>query len=104
MSDVSEGIARGLLEAAEWSKGNLKCRTMKISVAPVPVYTAEEIKRIRSDLKMTQYLFAGFMGVSPKTVEAWESGHNVPTGPARRILSMVQSDPQIPVKFRIVSE
>ena len=40
---------------------------------------------------MTQRVFANYMGVSPKTVEAWESGINHPVGPACRLLSLLES-------------
>ena len=39
---------------------------------------------------MTQKIFADYMGVSPKTVEAWESGINHPVGPACRLLSLLE--------------
>ena len=35
---------------------------------------------------MTQSAFANYMGVSSKTVEAWEKGTNHPTGPACRLI------------------
>ena len=63
--------------------------------APVREYEASEIKEIRNGLGMTQAVFALFMGVSKKTVEAWESGRNMPDGPARRLLAMVQEEPEI---------
>ena len=40
---------------------------------------------------MTQALFADYMGVSPKTVEAWENGKNHPTGSACRLISMLEN-------------
>ncbi|MBO5429336.1 MAG: helix-turn-helix domain-containing protein, partial [Peptococcaceae bacterium] len=58
----------------------------------------------RKELGMTQVLFAGFMGVSTKTVEAWEAGRNMPDGPARRILAMLQIDPTLPQKLNIVTK
>lgn len=51
---------------------------------------------------MTQSTFAALMGVSPKTVEAWEAGTNIPLGTARRMLGLLQSDNSIPVKYKIV--
>ena len=51
-----------------------------------------------------QVLFAGLMGVSPKTVEAWEAGRNMPDGPARRILSMLKTDPGLPQRFNIIAK
>jgi putative transcriptional regulator len=48
-------------------------------------------------------MFAKFMGVSVKTVEAWESGRNHPEGTACRLLTMTSNDPTFPVKSGIVS-
>ena len=40
---------------------------------------------------MTQTVFANYMGVSKKTVEAWELGRTHPTGPAYRLLDILAS-------------
>jgi putative transcriptional regulator len=100
---VSEGIMRGLNEALEHTEGKRELRTNTLYIEPVREYQAEEIKKIRNDLGMTQAFFAGFMGVSQKTVEAWEAGRNMPDGPARRILSMVQLDPMLPERYHIIA-
>lgn len=60
------------------------------------------IESLRHTLNMTQSTFAALMGVSQKTVEAWEAGTNVPLGTARRMLGLLQSDNSIPVKYKIV--
>ena len=41
---------------------------------------------------MTQSVFATYMGVSKKTVEAWECGRSHPTGPVFRLLDILNSD------------
>ena len=41
---------------------------------------------------MTQTVFATYMGVSKKTVEAWESSRTHPTGPVFRLLDILNSD------------
>jgi len=99
---VYEGIMKGLQEAAEYTEGKINARRNNLSVTPLRNFNAEEIKKIRRDMEMTQAIFASFMGVSPKTVEAWECGRNEPDGPARRILSMIQTDPELPERFNIV--
>lgn len=99
---VYDGIMEGLNEALEHAEGKRTLRAHKLSIEPLRVYRAEEIRKIRNDLKMTQAFFAGFMGVSTKTVEAWEAGKNMPDGPARRILAMVQADPTLPERYHIV--
>jgi len=46
---------------------------------------------------MTQAVFALFMGVSVKTVEAWESGRTHPTGPACRLITFFLKEKSDPV-------
>ena len=101
---VYDGIMQGLEEAIAYNKGKVKARTNTMSISPVPDFEATEIRSIRNELGMTQVLFAGFMGVSPKTVEAWEAGRNMPNGPARRILSMLKADPALLQKFNIIAK
>ncbi len=103
MENVYNGIMEGLTQALEHAEGKRKLKTTKIAIAPIKEYKSEEIKQIRNSLKMTQASFAGFMGVSQKTVEAWESGRNMPDGPARRIMSMVQADASLPERYNIVT-
>ena len=99
---VYENIMQGLNEAIAYNEGKLEARTKKMSIEPVPEMQAEDIKAIRKNIGMTQVLFAALMGVSTKTVEAWESGRNTPEGPARRMLAMFQADPALPQKMNIV--
>lgn len=99
---VYESIIQGLNEAVQYEKGNLKAKKVKCTINPVPEFTADEIKNVRAELDMTQAIFAAVMGVSQKTVEAWEAGTNVPIGTARRMLSMLRDDPTIPTKYNIV--
>ncbi|MBR2414708.1 MAG: helix-turn-helix domain-containing protein [Clostridia bacterium] len=95
-------IKTGLNEAIEYEKGNLKAKTTTVSVEPIGVYTASEIKSIRNSTGLTQNLFAKYMGVSIKTVEAWEAGRNHPDGAACRLLALTQKDPSFPVTSGIV--
>ncbi|MDT3700850.1 MAG: helix-turn-helix domain-containing protein [Thermincola sp.] len=102
MRDIYKGIVNGLNDAIENAEGKRDFRANTVSIEPVRKYDAAEIKKIRNELGMTQAFFACFMGVSQKTIEAWESGRNMPDGPARRILSMVQADPLLPERYNIV--
>ena len=100
---VFEDIKTGLTQAIEYEKGNLDAKTVKISIAPVVTFTPEEIKVIRRNTGLTQVLFARYIGVSVKTVEAWEAGRNHPAGAACRLLSMTQRDPSFPQKSGIIT-
>jgi putative transcriptional regulator len=37
-------------------------------------------------------MFAGSMGVSPKTVEAWENGRNKPEEASHRLIEIVRDE------------
>ena len=99
---VFDEIKLGLNEAIEYEKGNLKANTKTLSVVPVEKFTAKEIKDIRKNTGMTQVLFARYLGVSLKTVEAWEAGRNQPNGTACRMLSITKNDPQFPKSSGII--
>ena len=62
-------------------------------------YLVEDIKRIRNEAGMTQSVFAKYMGVSPKTVEAWELGRTHPTGPAYRLIDILSEGKEENLSF-----
>ena len=99
---VFEDIKTGLMEAIEYEKGNLKANTRTLSVIPIEEFTPNEIKDIRKSVGMTQVLFAKYLGVSLKTVEAWEAGRNQPSGTACRLLAITKKDPMFPKSSGIV--
>ena len=101
MSRAYESIMTGLTEAVDDVKEKKLPRRM-VTVLPVKDYQAEEVKAIRNRTGLSQKLFAGYMGVSDKTVEAWESGKNHPSGAASRILSMMEMDEKLISNFPFV--
>ena len=56
-------------------------------------FTPQEIKQERVHAKMTQKTFAACIGVTPKSVEAWEGGRSRPDGAARRMLGLMRDHP-----------
>lgn len=72
-------------------------------VEPVKVYEADEVKKIRNSTGMSQKTFASYVGVSDKTVEAWEAGTNHPSGAASRILNMMEIDKDLIKRFPFVT-
>ena len=88
---VFDSIMKGLSESLEYAKGDTsKARRLSVTVASLPSYHDKEIKVIREGLNLSQKNFAFVLGVSQKTVEAWESGRNVPQGTAQRFLQMLK--------------
>lgn len=100
---VFKSITTGLEQAVQIENDHLSARKNKLTVSPVEEFTNLEIKEVRESLNMTQVIFAQIIGVSKKTVEAWEAGINSPNGPAKRIISMLKEDPSLPEKYHIVS-
>ena len=102
--NLYDEIKLGLEQAIEYEKGNLKARKTTLSVMPLETCTSSEIKEIRNKTGLTQALFAKYMGVSVKTVEAWEAGKNSPEGAARRMLSLTRNNPSFPVASGIIAK
>ena len=91
MSEFFDELMTGLNEAVEIERGTLKGKKTVYEIQPVKKYDSSQIKQIRVSVGMTQALFADYMGVSAKTVEAWEKGTNRPTGTACRLISMLEN-------------
>ena len=91
MSKFYDDLMTGLNEAVAIERGELKARKTVYEIQPVKKYDNIQIKQIRTEVGMTQVLFANYMGVSCKTVEAWEKGTNHPTGTACRLISMLEN-------------
>jgi putative transcriptional regulator len=98
---VYESIIQGLTEAVDYQHGKIHARKTKLTINPVYIFNNNEIKQIRQRTGLSQAVFAGLLGVSPKTVEAWEHGRNRPEGAARRLLEIVRDDPGFLRRFQI---
>lgn len=95
-------MIKGLEEAIEYEKGNLTgVRRYAMTVRPLTVYQADTIKKIRTKLELSQTAFARVIGVSKKAVEAWESGRNIPQGPAQRMLELLDKKPVLAKRYLI---
>ena len=100
---IFDDIKLGVEQAIEYEKGNLNAKKTTLTITPVEVFTAQDIKDIRNQTGLTQVLFAKFMGVSVKTVESWEAGRNHPEGAACRLLTLTKNDPMFPQRSGIIA-
>ena len=70
----------------------------RLCLPPRPDYGAPEIKRIRAATRMSQPVFARLLGVDKSAVAQWERGAKRPSGPALRLLEVLDPDkPDSPV-------
>lgn len=59
------------------------------------------VVEIRASLSMTQKSFAEILGVSCRTVEAWESGKSTPTPTAKKLMYLIQEDHSLVQKLSV---
>ena len=102
MDEAFDSIMRGLVEVKAHREGKLKLKTTTIDIAPLPRYDAKRVKTLRLELGLSQSVFADVLGVSKKTVEAWESGRNVPSDAACRLLELIGNDKALLERNKIV--
>ena len=72
----------GLNEAIAYEKGTAKAETYARKQSLPEVDVAKE----RAALNMTQKAFAALIGVSKRTVEAWECGKCTPSPTAKKLI------------------
>jgi len=99
-----ENLQYSLEETLENINGTNKIslRSTTLIFEEPPVMTADKILKIRKKLSFSQAVLSKIIGVSPKTIEAWESGKNTPNGPSRLVLSLLDKDPKLPEKYQLV--
>lgn len=103
MSTYYEDLVTSLEEAiVDASAQDKKLSRRVVTVIPVKEYKSEQIKQIRNSTGLSQKLFASYLGVSNKTVEAWERGINQPSGAASRMLHMMEMDGNLTKEFPFV--
>jgi len=52
-----------------------------------------DVKAIREKISLSQSEFAKLFGLSKRTLEHWEHGRRVPSGPARAFLTVIEREP-----------
>lgn len=65
------------------------------SKAPPVMGDAAYARAIRAATKLTQAEFAARIGVPLETVRNWEQGKRAPRGPARALLKLIDSAPDL---------
>lgn len=71
-----------------------RCRVY-IRETVIPRFTAADVRRLRNRLNLSQPALAVAVGVSKRTVEAWEAGANEPSGAASHLLYLIDKQPRL---------
>ena len=93
--DFFNEMMNGLTEALAVSKGQAAADTFtrKRSLPAV------DVSQTRNALHMTQKSFAEMLGVSCRTVEAWEAGRSSPTPTAKKLIYLINEDNSLAEKL-----
>jgi putative transcriptional regulator len=99
MSERGERIIKSLQNIIDFQNGDkTKCRVRVVNVPeiePLIEFSKEKIKEIRLKNNFTQEHFSEVLGVTKKSVEAWETGKRKPTGTAKRLFQLIEKDPAV---------
>jgi putative transcriptional regulator len=79
------------LEKGEVSQ-RFTCRQIRLNLES-SAYSPNLVRQTRRKLGLSQALFARFLGVSVKTVRAWEQGINTPQPMACRFMDEIRQAP-----------
>jgi len=81
-------------EALDHARGKRSLRTTMLPRPPAP-FSSRAVKRVRARLNASQAVFASYLNVSSKLVQAWEAGRRKPEGPALVLLHIAASQPGV---------
>jgi putative transcriptional regulator len=93
---ANKRLRKELLETAKGlhDLGAIDAKTMRefdASLLPsLKVYRPGEIKRLRLETRVSQAVFAAHLNTSVSTVQKWEIGDKKPSGPALKLLNLVE--------------
>ena len=91
-SDAFEAIhsaAAALHKVGAISKSTMRDFDASCLCVPEPL-EPKQIKKLRERAHVSQPVFARYLNTSESTVEKWETGAKRPSGPALKLLAVVQ--------------
>jgi len=86
--DIAHEMAKDLFKAGAMNEITMReveslCLPAKRSFQP------DDIRRIRTSNHVSQAVFAAILGIGKTTVQQWEQGQKKPSGPAQRLLDLI---------------
>jgi putative transcriptional regulator len=93
-TETFDELLGSMKEALEHAEGKRNLRTTTMPRPPAPL-DSRAVKRARAALHASQAVFARYLNVSTKLVQAWEAGRRVPDGPALLLLHIAADQPEL---------
>lgn len=87
--DAIHSAAKGLHHVGALSKTTMR-EYDDLCLDSITEFDANQIKRIREHVHVSQPVFARYLNTSESTVQKWETGQKKPSGMALRLLHVVE--------------
>lgn len=87
MDNEMKAFCSDLLESVKQMKAGTAARTTEVAVS--------DITKARHNINMSQSDFATLMGVSVRTLQAWEQGRRNPSGAAKTLIRIAKKHPDV---------
>lgn len=86
--DIAHEMARDLFKVGAMDE--ITMRKMEALCLPKKrALNPDDIRRIRTANHVSQAVFAAILGIGKTTVQQWERGQKKPSGPAQRLLDLI---------------
>ena len=86
--DIAHEMAQDLFKAGAMDEISMR-RIEALCLPPKRPLRPEDIRRIRKANHVSQAAFAAILGTGKTTVQQWEQGQKKPSGPAQRLLDLI---------------
>ena len=87
MQELTDTLENGVIQ------DQFTCRKVELNLKPKP-YDQKKVIATRKLLRISQSVFALLLGVSVKTIQAWEQGLNPPKNVSCRFMDEIRRNPQ----------
>jgi putative transcriptional regulator len=94
--NIGQELITGLNEAIAHQRGEINLKNMEIELPSLPkTWSSKKITELRiKKLKVSQSILAAYLGVTASALQTWEQGTKKPSGSARRLLELLEQDPE----------
>ena len=93
--DLFEELQHSLEDVKDFEQKKMTLKTTAIPNKAHKTLSATEIRTIREKYHMSRALFAGFLHISPRTLEKWELGTSRPNEQASTLLALTDKYPDM---------
>lgn len=91
--NLFDELMEGFDALADQRAGKRTLRTHAVKPKPVPQIRADELTKVREDMKLSRSLFARYLRTNVRTLENWEQGRAKPNAQAALLIRLVQRYP-----------